>query len=172
MNGKTIGIGCVTLAQAIKENEGLFSMGFVLRYAPLYRRIAELITEGVLGELISFEFNETLRPCHGGFIMGEWRRKREWAGPYLLEKCCHDFDLANWITGSLPVAILEYANGFLAESLRNSMITGAVPEVGLNAGIRSAVACFGVDAALGTELSSICMKCGNGSESLRRAVQS
>jgi predicted dehydrogenase len=264
---------CVTLAQAIKKHEGLFSMGFVLRYAPLYQRIAELISEGVLGELISFEFNETLRPYHGGFIMSDWRRKREWAGPYLLEKCCHDFDLANWITGSVPVraasfgglnffkpenahqaeriglnaeglpgyrdserkgfytrkhrldpftsdkdivdnqvAILEYANGvrasfhtnintainerrmylcgtegtirgdvltgeiqykridrtnpvlvettahgghggadgFLAESLRDSMINGTAPVVGLDAGIRSAVACLGVDAALGT----------------------
>lgn len=264
---------CVTLKQAIEKHSKLFSMGFVLRYAPFYRRIRELIAEGVLGKLVSFEFNETIGPDHGGFIMSDWRRRREWAGTHLLEKCCHDFDLANWITGSVPVraasfggldffkpanvhhvtrvgphpnglpayhgsqklgiytrveklnpfetdkdiidnqvVILQYANGVratfhtnlntainerrmylcgtegtirgdvltgqieykridrskpvlvettvggghggadgtMSAALRDSMLTGAAPLVGLDDGIRSAVACFGVDAALDT----------------------
>lgn len=43
------------------------------------------------------EFNETLHLDHGGFIMGDWRRLTEHSGGHLLEKCCHDFDLVNWI---------------------------------------------------------------------------
>jgi len=262
---------CVTLKKAIDKHTGLFSMGFVLRYAPFYKRIKELIAEGILGKLISFEFNETIGPDHGGYIMSDWRRKREWAGTHLLEKCCHDFDLANWITDSAPmraasfggldffkpgnahqvdrvgphanglpayhgwqkmgiytrehklnpfesdkdiidnqVVILEYANGVratfhtnlntainerrmylcgtegtlrgdvltgeieyrrishekpvmkettvggghggadgtMSAALRDSMVNGAAPLVGLDDGIRSAVACFGVDSAL------------------------
>lgn len=262
---------CVALKKAIEGRSTLFSMGFVLRYSPFYQRIKELVDQGALGRLISFEFNETIGPDHGGYIMSDWRRKREWAGTHLLEKCCHDFDLANWITGSVPVraasfgglnffkpenaylkdrigphpdglpaysgwqnfgiytrenrldpflsdkdivdnqvAILEYSNGvratfhtnlntainerrmylcgaegtirgdvltgeiqykrishdravlwektvggghggadgILAASLRDSMLHGTPPKVGLEDGIRSAVACFGVDAAL------------------------
>jgi len=99
---------CVVLKKAIDKHTGLFSMGFVLRYAPFYQRIKELMAEGVLGQLISFEFNETIGPDHGGYIMSDWRRKREWAGTHLLEKCCHDFDLANWITGSAPVRAASF----------------------------------------------------------------
>jgi predicted dehydrogenase len=109
---------CVVLQRAIEKHEGIFSMGFVLRYAPFYQRIKELIDDGVLGNLISFEFNETIAPDHGGYIMGDWRRKREWAGTHLLEKCCHDFDLANWLTGSAPVKAASFGglNFFLPEN--------------------------------------------------------
>ncbi len=47
------------------------------------------------------EFNETLDFNHGGYIMGDWRRLQRYSGTHLLEKCCHDIDLVNWITGSL-----------------------------------------------------------------------
>ncbi|MFC1672308.1 Gfo/Idh/MocA family oxidoreductase, partial [Planctomycetota bacterium] len=47
------------------------------------------------------EFNETLDFNHGGYIMGDWRRHEKLAGTHLLEKCCHDVDLANWMVGSL-----------------------------------------------------------------------
>ena len=99
---------CIALKKAIEKHSGLFSMGFVLRYAPFYKRIRALIDEGIIGKLISFEFNETLGFDHGGFIMMDWRRKREWAGTHLLEKCCHDFDLANYITGSAPVKAASF----------------------------------------------------------------
>lgn len=94
---------CMILQDAIRASNKLFSMGFVLRYAPFYRRLKELIDEGVLGRLISFEFNETLAFNHGGYIMSDWRRLRKNAGTHMLEKCCHDVDLANWLTGSIPV---------------------------------------------------------------------
>lgn len=79
-----------------------FVMGFTLRFSPFYRKLRELLADGAIGELISFEFNETLDWNHGGFIHGDWRRKRDLAGSHLLEKTCHDIDLAYWMTGSLP----------------------------------------------------------------------
>jgi predicted dehydrogenase len=72
----------------------------VLRYSPHYQKIKEIVASGQIGELISFEFNETLGFNHGGYIFGNWRRSRATAGTHLLEKCCHDLDLANWIIGS------------------------------------------------------------------------
>lgn len=32
--------------------------------------------------------------------MGDWRRLVENSGGHLVEKCCHDFDLVNWIVNS------------------------------------------------------------------------
>lgn len=98
----------VALKDGVKAAKGLFSMGFVLRYAPFYQRIKELIDEGVLGRPLSFEFNETLRFNHGGFIMQDWRRLREYAGTHLLEKCCHDVDLMNWLIDSVPVRAASF----------------------------------------------------------------
>lgn len=98
----------IELKSAVESAKGLFSMGFVLRYAPFYQRVKELLDEGVLGRPISFEFNETLGFNHGGFIMQDWRRLRENAGTHLLEKCCHDIDLMNWLIGSVPVRAASF----------------------------------------------------------------
>jgi predicted dehydrogenase len=263
----------VELQAAVNKSPGLFSMGFVLRYAPFYQRVKAIVDAGEIGQPVSFEFNETLAFNHGGYIMSDWRRKRANAGTHLLEKCSHDVDLMNWIIGSVPVrvasfggldfykpenahhverigkddkgqdayhtwqaagiytreqklnpftadkdiidnqvAILEYANGvratfhtdlntaiperrfyvcgtegslrgdvltgviewqrigfdterhredtasgghggadgILADSLRDSMLNGTAPLVGLADGMKSSVACFGIDLALDT----------------------
>lgn len=93
---------CQLVRKAVEETGRTFAFGLVLRYSPHYQKIREVVQSGVLGELISFEFNETLSFNHGGYIFGNWRRHRKLAGTHLLEKCCHDLDLANWITGSRP----------------------------------------------------------------------
>jgi predicted dehydrogenase len=67
-----------------------------------------LVDKGVLGDIISMEFNETLDFNHGGYIMGDWRRLTKNAGTHLLEKCCHDIDLANWLLGSRPARVASF----------------------------------------------------------------
>lgn len=80
-----------------------FIIGFTLRYSPHYERIKEIISSGKIGKVLSMEFNETLEFNHGGYIHSDWRRKTEWAGTHLLEKCCHDVDLVNWMLESVAV---------------------------------------------------------------------
>jgi len=99
---------CLAMRDAWRESGRTFSVGFVLRYSPHYQAIRKLIREGAIGRIVSMEFNETLAPDHGGFIHMDWRRETEWAGSHLLEKCCHDLDLANWIVGSLPVRAASF----------------------------------------------------------------
>lgn len=99
---------CLRVRDAVRETGRIFSFGLVLRYSPLYQKVKELVDSGVIGDLVSFEFNETLAFSHGGYIFGNWRRRRELAGTHLLEKCCHDLDLANWITGKTPLKAASF----------------------------------------------------------------
>jgi len=94
---------CLAVAHAVKASGLPFAFGLVLRYSPLYSRLKELLEQGCIGRILSFEFNETLSYNHGGYIMGNWRRFRGTSGTHLLEKCCHDLDLANWLTESVPI---------------------------------------------------------------------
>lgn len=91
---------CVAILDAERRTGRVFCMGFNLRYAPHYRKVKELLAGGAIGEIVSFEFNETLSFNHGGYILGDWRRLRANAGTHILEKCCHDIDLSNWFVGS------------------------------------------------------------------------
>lgn len=99
---------CIAIRDAVQRSGKTFAFGLVLRYSPHYQRIKQIIDSGAIGKIISFEFNETLNFNHGGYIFGNWRRKRANAGTHVLEKCCHDIDLANWIVGSLPVRTASF----------------------------------------------------------------
>lgn len=99
---------CLAVRDAVERTGRTFALGLVLRYSPFYRKVHEIVASGRLGELISFEFNETLDINHGGYIFGNWRRKRANAGTHLLEKCCHDIDIVHWLTGRLPVRAASF----------------------------------------------------------------
>jgi len=102
---------CLAIDRAARDARArgqVFAFGLVLRYSAHYQRIKELLASGALGRVMSFEFNETLGFNHGGFFFGDWRRERSVSGPVILEKCCHDFDLANWLIESLPVRTASF----------------------------------------------------------------
>ena len=99
---------CLAMRDAWQASGKLFTIGFTLRYSPHYRRIKEILASGKIGRLLSMEFNETLDFNHGGYIHADWRRKTQWAGSHVLEKCCHDIDLVNWMTDSLAVKAASF----------------------------------------------------------------
>jgi predicted dehydrogenase len=104
----TTAADCLAVRDAVEKSGRVFAFGLVLRYSPLYQKIRELVITGRIGRIVSLEFNETLGFNHGGYIFGNWRRKSANAGSHLLEKCCHDLDLVNWITGSLPMRVASF----------------------------------------------------------------
>jgi predicted dehydrogenase len=99
---------CLAMQEVRKASEKLFSVGFSLRYSPHCRKVCELLHSGVIGEIVSMEFNEALDFMHGGAIMGNWRRLRKNAGTHLLEKCCHDIDLVNWMIGAKATRVASF----------------------------------------------------------------
>ena len=100
---------CVEIYKAAQAHPELyFSTGFVLRYSPLYRKAKTLLSSGKLGRILSVEACENIKPRHGGYIMTDWRRHSALAGPHLLEKCCHDLDMLNYLIHSLPRRIAGF----------------------------------------------------------------
>jgi len=109
---------CRMIYDAHQKSGKFFATGFVLRYAPIYRKAKEILDSGKLGPIIAIDGNENIRPAHGGYIMCNWRRLTKYAGPHILEKCCHDLDLINWFTGSLPSRVAAFGgrNFFIPEN--------------------------------------------------------
>jgi len=113
--------GCLAVQKALYESGRTFAFGLVLRYSPHYQKVKELLDGGAVGEILSFEFNETLNFNHGGYIFGNWRRRQSVAGSHVLEKCCHDLDLANWLVDSFPVRAASFGGRrfFVPENARH-----------------------------------------------------
>ena len=99
---------CQDIFEAHKKSGLLFATGFVLRYAPLYTKAKEILESGTLGKVLSVDANENITPAHGGYIMRNWRRLTKYAGPHILEKCCHDLDLLNWLCDSVPTKVASF----------------------------------------------------------------
>ena len=99
---------CIDIKQTVMNSNSKFAIGFVLRFSPHYLKIKSLIDSGSIGKIISMEFNETIHFNHGGYIFGDWRRLRKNAGTHILEKCCHDVDLVNWLVGSRACRIASF----------------------------------------------------------------
>jgi predicted dehydrogenase len=118
---------CLAMRDAWRASGRTFAVGFVLRYSPHYQAIREVVRSGRIGRIVSMEFNETLSPDHGGFIHMDWRRRTRWAGSHLLEKCCHDLDLAGWIVGRLPSRVASFGglDFFRAENAGEERLYGA-----------------------------------------------
>lgn len=83
-------------------------VGLVLRYSRHMVDLRKCIADGALGDITSMEASEHIAPYHGAFFMRDWRRKTSRTGGFLLEKCCHDLDLYNMITGSRPKRVASF----------------------------------------------------------------
>jgi len=82
--------------------EASVMVGFVLRYTPFYSRIQEIVAAGELGTILAIDADENLGTGLTGLFHKSWRRRDDLSGGFLVEKCCHDFDILNWLIGSAP----------------------------------------------------------------------
>lgn len=83
-------------------------VGLVLRYSQHMVDLRAAMAAGQLGQVVSLEANEHIAPYHGAFFMRDWRRRDDLAGGFMLEKCCHDLDIYNMVTGSRPVRVASF----------------------------------------------------------------
>jgi len=70
----------------------------VLRYSPFYSAVKKIVDSGVIGDVVNIVHEENVGYWHyaHSFVRGNWRN-REVSAPFLLAKCCHDFDLLHWL---------------------------------------------------------------------------
>ena len=83
-------------------------VGLVLRHSQHMVDLRSAIAQGHLGDIVSLEANEHIAPFHGAFFMRDWRRMTGYSGGFMLEKCCHDIDIYNMVTGSRPKRVASF----------------------------------------------------------------
>jgi predicted dehydrogenase len=114
------------LARLLRQHgEDRILVGLVMRSSPLTRAVAALIAEGRVGQLVSMEGNEHLPPEHGAFLMRDWRRRAEFGGSFLLDKCCHDFDIYRSFVGALPKCVASFGGRTIFTSANEARLADA-----------------------------------------------
>jgi len=89
-------------------------VSFNYRYSPHKTKIKELISEGVIGDIYSVDFEWFLDRnmdvlAHGTSYFRRWNRYMEKSGGLLVHKSTHHFDLVNWWIGDHPVEVCAFA---------------------------------------------------------------
>jgi len=97
---------CQRLVAAAEASERILQVCHVLRYAPFWQRVSEIVRSGELGEPVRIEHSENVSTWHyaHSYCRGNWRNVRE-SSPMILAKSCHDLDLLTWLAGAEPTRI-------------------------------------------------------------------
>ena len=92
--------GCVQLVRASERTGRLLQICHVLRYAPFWEKLNEIIASGQLGRIVTVEHRENVAFWHmaHSFVRGNWGNEAT-STPMILAKCCHDLDLLYWNFG-------------------------------------------------------------------------
>ncbi len=92
---------CEELLAAQKKYGGKVLVCHVLRYAPAYRKVYDMIGSGTIGRLVEIQALEQVAYWHyaHSYTRGNWRNYKV-AAPMILAKCCHDLDLLQWYAKS------------------------------------------------------------------------
>ncbi len=92
---------CQQLLDAQKQYGRKVIVCHVLRYAPAFTKVEELLNSGEIGRLVSISALEQIHYLHyaHSYVRGNWN-SGEKTSPIILAKCCHDLDLIQHYAGA------------------------------------------------------------------------
>lgn len=89
---------CRDILALAKKNNRIVAVCHVLRYAPYFVKMKELIAKGAIGEVISIQHMEPIEHTHmaHSYVRGNWHNSKQ-TTPIILAKSCHDLDIIKWV---------------------------------------------------------------------------
>ena len=91
---------CKAIREMTKKTGRIVAVCHVLRYAPYFMAMREVIQSGAIGDVVSIQHMEPIQYAHmaHSYVRGNWRRVDE-TTPIILAKSCHDLDILRWMIG-------------------------------------------------------------------------
>lgn len=96
---------CQKIIDASKRTGRNVRVTFNYRYSPPRSQVKELLDSGLIGKVLSVDFEWALDTSHGADYFRRWHRKKANSGGLMVHKATHHFDLMNWWLAQNPVAV-------------------------------------------------------------------
>lgn len=89
---------CRDILALSKKTGRIVAVCHVLRYAPYFVKMKELIAKGAVGEIMSVQHFEPIEHTHmaHSYVRGNWHNSKQ-TTPIILAKSCHDLDIIKWV---------------------------------------------------------------------------
>ena len=112
------------LLEANKKYKRKVVVCHVLRYAPAFLKVKQILDEGTIGKIVCIDWLEQVAYWHQAhsFVRGNWRNSEE-TSPMIMQKCCHDLDLLQYYADSACESV--YSVGELKFFKRENQPEGA-----------------------------------------------
>ncbi len=97
---------CLAIRDKAEEMGCAITVCHVLRYAPFFVKLKEILSSGTLGKIVAIEHTENIGNFHmaHSFVRGNFRNSTE-TSPMIMQKSCHDMDILLWLTESSAKSI-------------------------------------------------------------------
>lgn len=102
---------CRDILELTKKTGLIVAVCHVLRYAPYFIKLREMMQSGAIGEIISVQHMEPIEHTHmaHSYVRGNWHNSTT-TTPILLAKSCHDLDIIKWMLGKESESIQAYGD--------------------------------------------------------------
>jgi Oxidoreductase family, NAD-binding Rossmann fold/Oxidoreductase family, C-terminal alpha/beta domain len=102
---------CRDILRLAKKTGRIVAVCHVLRYAPYFIKLRDLIQSGLLGKVVSVQHIEPIHHIHmsHSYVRGNWHNSKA-TTPIILAKSCHDLDILRWMLGKPAKAIQAFGD--------------------------------------------------------------
>ena len=98
-------VKCQRIVDTVAKTGKSCRVTFNYRYAPPATQVKDLLLSGVIGDILSVDFQWLLDTHHGADYFRRWHRNKENSGGLLVHKATHHFDLINWWLSAIPESV-------------------------------------------------------------------
>ena len=113
---------CVQMVELAEKKDLILMVAHVLRYAPFFEKLKELIGSKVIGEIVNFQLTENIAHWHfaHSYVRGNFRNENL-GSPWILAKSCHDLDILIYILGKNCCKVTSIGNLMHFKSSRSPL---------------------------------------------------
>ena len=104
-------LDCIEIRDGAIANGINITVCHVLRYTMFYKMIKQAIVNKMIGDVVTVQAIENVGYWHQAhsFVRGNWSNSNE-TSPMILQKCCHDFDIINWLLDKKCLSVSSYGS--------------------------------------------------------------
>lgn len=96
---------CQRIIDTAEKTGKKVTVAFNYRYAPPRTQVKDLLMSGVIGNILSVDFQWLLNIKHGASYFRRWHRNKKNSGGLLVHKATHHFDLVSWWLSACPETV-------------------------------------------------------------------
>jgi predicted dehydrogenase len=104
----TTAADATAILAAWQQSGRVLQLGYVLRQAPFYAAIRDVIRRQLVGPIRLAILSEQLEVRHGGAFMRRWHADSSQSGGLLVHKGCHDLDVLCWLLDARPARVASF----------------------------------------------------------------